>query len=77
MSDYLKSDNCEDCGGEGFRYYVTHQSEEYIEHEKDQCRECERLASCSKCYGKGFNKYFNLARNEDETEQCSCLKGRP
>ena len=43
MSDYLKSDNCEDCGGEGFRYYITHQTEEYVEHETDQCAECEEL----------------------------------
>lgn len=43
MKDWIKSDHCQECGGEGFYSFVSHDTGEYREYEKDQCPECERL----------------------------------
>jgi hypothetical protein len=41
--DWIKSDYCQECSGEGFVKNLTHRTEEYAEYETDQCEECERL----------------------------------
>jgi hypothetical protein len=43
MSDYIKSEFCLECGGEGFVKFISHQTEEYAEYETGQCAECEEL----------------------------------
>lgn len=43
MSDWIKSDYCNECGGDGYYQRLTHDTGEYQEHEKEQCEECERL----------------------------------
>lgn len=43
MNDWIKSEDCTECDGEGYIKFISHQTEEYVEHEKDQCQECERL----------------------------------
>lgn len=43
MSDWTKSGYCDECGGDGFVKFISHETPEYVEHETDQCQECERL----------------------------------
>lgn len=43
MNDWVKSDYCNECGGDGFLNHLTHDTGEYKEYEKEQCEECERL----------------------------------
>jgi ssDNA-binding Zn-finger/Zn-ribbon topoisomerase 1 len=40
---FIAYDNCPDCDGEGFIKFISHQTEEHVEHETDQCAECEEL----------------------------------
>jgi hypothetical protein len=42
-SDYIKSEFCTECDGEGFIKFISHQTEEHVEYETDQCAECEEL----------------------------------
>jgi hypothetical protein len=41
--DWIVSDHCTECDGEGFVRFVSHDTGEYREYEVDQCEECERL----------------------------------
>lgn len=43
MSDWIVSDHCTECDGEGFIRFISHDTGEYREYEVDQCPECERL----------------------------------
>lgn len=42
-NNFIKSDYCNECGGEGYYQVKTHETEEYVEYEKEQCPECEHL----------------------------------
>lgn len=41
MNDFIKSDFCNECGGDG--YYWRHHENPLADSEKEQCEECERL----------------------------------
>lgn len=42
--DFLKSDYCGECGGEGFIKFATSPKDSsFTEYEIEQCEECERL----------------------------------
>ena len=41
MSDWIKSDYCHECGGEGFIW--LHHENPLADNDKEQCEECERL----------------------------------
>jgi hypothetical protein len=41
MSDYIKSDYCTECDGEGF-VYLIHENPS-ADNDKEQCAECEEL----------------------------------
>lgn len=42
MSDWVKSDYCTECGGEGFYTHSTPLFDD-VQIEEEQCPECERL----------------------------------
>jgi formate dehydrogenase maturation protein FdhE len=42
---YLFHDDCMECYGEGYIKFISHDTGEYREYEKEQCPECERLIS--------------------------------
>lgn len=57
---------CENCKGTGTFKFISHQTEEYVEYDTDDCGQCN---------GTGAVAYFEPALNKDVYEAClKCAK---
>lgn len=58
MSDWLKSEFCTTCEGDGFVKFKSHETEEYAEFETEQCAECENLEKNGDKLFKALKEFF-------------------